>query len=175
MHIEAESTISPLWISRCSANVLTNSGRQASPISCKAAHFSRLEERPINNCIPACTRPPRTAAVQLPSVSWLQPALHPPPHALTRSQAFESSVYHSSPWSPPHPGHVQGEKPDWSTFQPKLMGWVCTLQVSPYHCVMSIIYPSCLPPPSLPKTESTFHDLVRVFVQIYATHVMWFV
>lgn len=41
-----------------------NPGRQASPMSCKAAHFFRLEKRLIDNSLPACTRSPHTSAAQ---------------------------------------------------------------------------------------------------------------
>ena len=87
------------------------------------------------------------SCAELPSVSWLQPALCPPPYALTRAQAFESSVHHSGPWSPPHPDHVQGEKPDPSTFQPKLMGCVCTpgFSLSLCYLVLCTLHVTHLP------------------------------
>lgn len=98
-------------------------GGQASCMICKAALFSGLEERPTDNCIPACTRPPHMAAMWS---SQLQTELCPPPHMLSRAQGVESFVDDNRPWRTPYPVHIQVEMPAPSSFQSKHMGCVST-------------------------------------------------
>lgn len=131
-------------------------------MSCKAAHFSRLEERHIDNCLPACTRPPRMAAVQ--SCLLYHGCKQLCVLLLMCSPGFKSlnpPCNTAAPWSTPQqpPGvpHILPTHRVKNQTHPlsSLNSWaLCALHAFPYCCVMSVTYHSCLPPLSLSLGQS---------------------
>lgn len=118
----------------------------------------------MDSCTPACTRPPCMAVMQSCPLyhSCKQCCVLLP----TRSPEL---MLLNPPWITKAPREPHILSTYRLKFQPhsvcSLNTWaVWALQVSPYPCVMSFIYSSCLPPSSLPRPEPTFHHLLGIRV-----------
>lgn len=129
---------------------------QVSCMICKAEILSGLEERPMDSCNPACTRPPHMAAMQSCPLRKQHCVLLP----------LSSPGLIGYPWIITAPGEPHMVSTYRLKGQPhpvsSLSTWaVWALQASPYPCVLSIRYSFCLPPSSLPRPEPRSHHLVK--------------